>query len=356
MNNLQFQLVLACILKAVDTHADLLRHSASNVGNDLRLGAQEAPPAIVSVFLGDQLDEVIHNIVYKTADNDAVADNLDAGVSTVPLLRRDATDRNRTSPMAFTGNKFEFRMVGSSDSVATATTVLNTIVAEAFSDAADELEQAQDFETACRKLVRRYLKEHRRIVFNGDGYCDAWKEEAQRRGLPNIPCMVDAIPALISDKSVELFGKFHIYDKSELQSRVEVLYENYSKVIHIEAQTMLHMASKHYIPTVIRYVTELADSLSAVRNACPDLDVSVQEELLRRVSALLKDANTAHGELAAAVAETRTLSDGEVMARGFREKVVPVMVRLRAAVDQLELLVNKAYWPVPTYGDLMFEV
>ena len=356
MNNLQFQLVLACILKAVDTHADLLRHSASNVGNDLRLGAQEAPPAIISVFLGDQLDEMVHNIVYKTADNDAVADNLDAGVSTVPLLRRDATDRNRTSPLAFTGNKFEFRMVGSSDSVATATTVLNTIVAEAFSDAADELEQAEDFETACKKLVRRYLKEHRRIVFNGDGYCDAWKEEAQRRGLPNIPCMVDAIPVLLTEKSVELFKKFHIYDKNELQSRVEVLYENYSKVIHIEAQTMLHMASKHYIPTVIRYVTELAESVNAVRSACPDLDVAVQENLLRRVSGLLSCASAAHSELTAAVAETRALNDVETMARSYREKVVPVMVRLRTAVDQLELLVNKAYWPVPTYGDLMFEV
>ena len=356
MNNLQFQLVLACILKAVDTHADLLRHSASNVGNDLRLGAQEAPPAIISVFLGDQLDEVVHNIVHKTADNDAVADNLDAGVSTVPLLRRDATDRNRTSPLAFTGNKFEFRMVGSSDSVATATTVLNTIVAEAFCDAADELEQAEDFDAACRKLIRRYMKEHRRIIFNGDGYSAEWVAEAARRGLPNIGCMVDAIPVLVTEKSVDLFEKFHIFNRSELESRAEVLYENYAKVTGIEAQTMLHMASKHYIPTVIRYCTELAESVNSVRAACPDMDVSVQEDLLRRVSALLNCANAAHVELSAAVAQTRALPDGEAMARAFRETVVPVMQKLRSAVDQLELLVNKAYWPVPTYGDLMFEV
>ena len=356
MNNLQFQLVLSCILKAVDTHADLLRHSASNVGNDLRLGAQEAPPAIISVFLGDQLEEMVHNILHKTADNEAVAENLDAGVSTVPLLRRDATDRNRTSPLAFTGNKFEFRMVGSSDSVAPATTVLNTIVADAFCDAADELERAEDFEAACKKLIRRYLKEHCRIIFNGDGYCDAWKAEAQRRGLPNIGCMVDAIPVLMMEKSVKLFDKFHIYDKNELQSRVEVLYETYAKVKGIEAQTMLHMTSKHYIPTVIRYVTELAESVNAVRAACPELDVSVQQDLLQQVSGLLRCAKDAHAELAAAVAETRELPDAESIAHSFREKVVPAMQKLRSAVDKLELLVNKAYWPVPTYGDLMFEV
>jgi len=356
MSNLRFQLVLACILKAVDTHADLLRQSASNVGNDLRLGAQEAPPAIVSIFLGDQLDEMVHNIVNRTADNDAIADDLDAGISTVPVLRRDATDRNRTSPMAFTGNKFEFRMVGSSDSVASATTVLNTIVAEAFCMAADELEQAEDFETACRALVRRYMKEHRRIIFNGDGYSEEWVKEAARRGLPNISSMVDAIPVLTTEKSVNLFEKFHIYNRNELQSRAEVLYENYAKVIHIEAKTMLHMASKHYIPTVVKYCAELADSVNAVRAACPELDVSVQENLLRRVSALLAQANQAHTVLASRVQQTHTLNVGEEMARSFHDSVVPAMNDLRGAVDQLELLVNKAYWPVPTYGDLMFEV
>ncbi len=356
MNNLRFQLVLACILKAVDAHADLLRQSASNVGNDLRLGAQEAPPAIVSIFLGDQLDEMVHNIVNKTADNDAVADDLDAGISTVPILRRDATDRNRTSPMAFTGNKFEFRMVGSSDSVASATTVLNTIVAEAFCMAADELERAEDFETACRKLIRRYMKEHRRIIFNGDGYSEEWVREAERRGLPNIPSMVDAIPVLTTEKAVELFEKFHIYNRSELESRAEVLYENYAKIINIEAQTMLHMTSKHYIPTVVKYCGELASSVNAVKTACPDLDVSVQEDLLRRVSNLLARTNAAHTALAANVEMTHTLNVGQEMARSFHDRVVPAMNELRSAVDQLEVLVNKAYWPVPTYGDLMFEV
>ena len=356
MNNLRFQLVLACIMKAVDTHADLLRHSAGNVGNDLRLGAQEAPPAIISIFLGDQLDEVVHNIVHKTTDNDAVADNLDAGASTVPLLRRDATDRNRTSPFAFTGNKFEFRMVGSSDSVATATTVLNTIVADAFSEAADELEQAEDFSTACRHLIRRYMKQHRRIIFNGDGYSAQWVQEAQRRGLPNIPCMVDAIAVLTAPKNVELFEKFHIFNQSELESRSEVLYENYAKVINIEAQTMLHMASKHYIPAVIRYCGELATSINAMRAACPGMELDTQEQLLRRVNALLQQASENHAHLAQVTEYAHSLAEGEAAARAFREQVVPAMQALRAAVDKMELLVNKAYWPVPTYGDLMFEV
>ena len=356
MNNRRFLLVLACIMKAVDTHADLLRHSAGNVGNDLRLGAQEAPPAIISIFLGDQLDEVVHNIVHKTADNDAVADNLDAGASTVPLLRRDATDRNRTSPFAFTGNKFEFRMVGSSDSVATATTVLNTIVADAFSEAADELEQAEDFDTTCRHLIRRYMKQHRRIIFNGDGYSAQWVEEAERRGLPNISCMVDAIAVLTAEKNVKLFEKFHIFNKSELESRAEVLYENYAKVINIEAQTMLHMASKHYIPAVIKYCGELAGSVNAMRTACPGMDITVQEQLLRRVNSLLQQASEAHTHLAQVTDRAHSKAEGEAAARAFREQVVPAMQTLRSAVDQLELLVNKAYWPVPTYGDLMFEV
>ena len=356
MGNLRFQLVLACIMKAVDTHADLLRHSAGNVGNDLRLGAQEAPPAIISIFLGDQLDEVVHNIVHKTADNDAVADNLDAGASTVPLLRRDATDRNRTSPFAFTGNKFEFRMVGSSDSVATATTVLNTIVADAFCEAAGELEQAEDFDTACRQLIYRYMKQHRRIIFNGDGYSAQWVAEAARRGLPNIACMVDAIAVLTAPKNVELFEKFHIFNKSELESRSEVLYENYAKVINIEAQTMLHMASKHYIPAVIKYCGELASSINAMRSACPGMDITIQEQLLRRVNNLLQLTSESHAHLAQVTQQAHDQAAAETAARAFRERVVPAMQALRDAVDKMELLVNKAYWPVPTYGDLMFEV
>ncbi len=356
-SNLQFQLILACILKGVDTHADLLRQSAGNTGNDLRLGAHEAPPAIVSVFLGDQLDEMVSRILRgKSAAADAKEQSLDAGISTVPVLKRDATDRNRTSPFAFTGNKFEFRMVGSSDSVATATTTLNAIVAEAFCEAADILENVPNFEESCRELIRKYLAEHQRIVFNGDGYSEAWVAEAARRGLPNIPSMVDAIPTLVTDKAVNLFEKFHIFTRSELESRAEVLYECYAKIINIEAQTMLHMASKHYIPAVIKYSTELADSVNSVKCACPDLDISVQENLLRKVSGLLLQVSNAHRALMEESANVRKLSVGEDMARCYHERVVPVMNQLRSGVDQLELLVNKSYWPVPTYGDLMFEV
>lgn len=356
-SNLQFQLILACILKGVDTHADLLRQSAGNTGNDLRLGAHEAPPAIVSVFLGDQLDEMVSRILRgKSAAADAKEQSLDAGISTVPVLKRDATDRNRTSPFAFTGNKFEFRMVGASDSVATATTTLNAIVAEAFCEAADFLENVPNFEESCRELIRKYLAEHQRIVFNGDGYSEAWVAEAARRGLPNIPSMVDAIPTLVTDKAVNLFEQFHIFTRSELESRAEVLYECYAKTINIEAQTMLHMASKHYIPAVIKYTTELADSVNSVKSACPDLDVSVQENLLRKVSGLLLQVSNTHRALMEESANVRKLSVGEDMARCYHDRVVPVMNQLRAGVDQLELLVNKSYWPVPTYGDLMFEV
>jgi len=355
-NNLQFQLVLACILKAVDTHADLLRQSASNVGNDHRLGAQEAPPAIISIFLGDQLDEMVHSIVDGASSSGTCAGSLDSGVSTVPVLTKDATDRNRTSPFAFTGNKFEFRMVGSSDSIAPANTTLNAIVAEAFCEAADVLEQAEDFESACKALIKEYMTRHQRIVFNGDGYSEAWVAEAARRGLPNIPSMVAAIPALVTDKAVKLFEKFHIFTKPELESRTEVLYEGYSKVINIEAQTMLHMASKHYIPSVINYTTQLANSIASVKAVCPEADTSVQEDLLKQVSTLLSQASAAKTQLDALTAETNAMEDGGGMANAFHDKVVPAMSALRSAVDQLELLVDKDCWPVPTYGDLMFEV
>jgi glutamine synthetase len=247
-------------------------------------------------------------------------------------------------------------MVGSSDSVATATTVLNTIVADAFSEAADELEQAEDFDTACRHLIRRYMKQHRRIIFNGDGYSAQWVEEAARRGLPNIPCMVDAIAVLTAPKNVELFEKFHIFNKSELESRSEVLYENYAKVINIEAQTMLHMASKHYIPAVIKYCGELATSINAMRSACPGMDITTEEQLLRRVNDLLRQVSENHAHLAQVTEDAHSQAVGELAARSFRQQVVPAMEKLRGAVDRLELLVNKAYWPVPTYGDLMFEV
>ncbi|MCD7821620.1 MAG: glutamine synthetase III [Clostridiales bacterium] len=351
--NLQFQLILACVMSAVDKHADVLRDSASNVGNDHRLGAQEAPPAIISIFLGDQLEALVEKIV----DGDAptvIPGELDTGVSTVPVLKKDATDRNRTSPFAFTGNRFEFRMVGSSDNIAGPNTTLNAIMAEAFCDAADALEGAEDFETACKAYIKDLMTKHKRIVFSGDGYSEAWVEEAARRGLPNIKCMVDAIPVLTQPDAVEMFEKFGIYTKAELEAREEVRYENYAKRIGVEAKVMIHMAGKQYIPSVIAYSTTLAESVAAVEAA--GADASVQKELLTKVSALLKDAQAALTQLKAVYAETDAMDDVPEMARAYRYNVIPVMDALRAPIDELEMLVDSDYWPVPSYGDLMYDV
>ena len=355
--NLQFLLVLACILKAVDCHADLLRMSASCVGNDHRLGANEAPPAIISIFLGDQLENVVDQIIKNgTAAQTLSTGKLDVGVSTVPVLNKDATDRNRTSPFAFTGNKFEFRMVGSSDSIAEANTTLNAIVAEAFCDAADVLEKAADFETTCKEYIAETIKAHQRIIFNGNGYSDEWVVEAARRGLPNLKSMVDAVPTLTTDKAVALFEKFGIYTKAELEAHAEIMYETYAKVINIEAQTMIHMAGKHYIPAAITCSTELATSIGTVSDVCPDADVSVQQELLKKVTGLLRKTQDAQNALIREVAAANAMEDVCAMANHFHSVVTVIMAELRAAVDELELLVDKTVWPVPTYGDLMFEV
>lgn len=355
--NLQFQLILACIMKAVDEHADLLRQTAANVGNDHRLGAQEAPPAIISIFLGDQLEDVVNQITHSGVAAGVIkSGKLDTGVSTLPVLRKDATDRNRTSPFAFTGNKFEFRMVGSSDSIANANTALNTIVAEAFCEAADVLERSEHFEHDAKTLVAQYMIDHSRIIFNGNGYSEEWVREAARRGLPNLPSMVDAIPALTTERSVALFEKFGIFTRAELESRAEVMYETYAKTVNIEAQTMVHMAGKHYIPAVIHYVTRLANSVNAVRAACAEADVSAQRELLLRCSALLASAREALTRLECVTERTNAIEAVQDMANAFHSEVVPAMAELRGTIDELELLVDKDMWPVPTYGDLMFEV
>lgn len=354
--NIQFLLVLSCILKAVDVHADLLRESAADVGNDHRLGAHEAPPAIISVFLGDQLEDVIDQLCSTgEATHSKQGGTLRTGVTTLPDLDLDATDRNRTSPFAFTGNKFEFRMVGASDSVAPANVVLNTIVAEAFKEAADELEKAEDFAEAVHDMIKRLLKEHRRIIFNGNGYSAAWVEEAARRGLPNIPSMVDSIPAITTEKSVKLYEEFGVFTRAELESRAEIEYENYSKIINIEAKTMIEMASKQIIPAVIKYTTQLAASLGAVKSACPEADVSVQTELLIETSSLLSDMKVALSSLEEALDYCSGLASAE-QAHAYHDKVVPMMDALRAPADRLEMIVDKDLWPFPSYGDLIVEV
>ena len=338
--NIQFLLVLTCILKAVDTHADLLRESAADPGNDHRLGANEAPPAIISIFLGEQLQDVLTQLISTgTATHSLKGGVLETGVKTLPNLAKDATDRNRTSPFAFTGNKFEFRMVGSRDSIASPNIVLNTIVAEAFSDACDILEKADDFDTAVHDLIKQYANEHQRIVFNGNGYSDEWVEEAERRGLPNIKSMVDAIPALTTDKAIKLFGKFGVFTKAELESRVEIKFENYAKAINIEARAMIDIASKQIIPAVIKYTKSLADTVNAVTAA--GAEASVQVELLNETSALLSDTKVALAKLVDVTAEAAQKEEGAVQARFFHDVVTIAMAELREPVDKLEMIVDK---------------
>ncbi|HJC44368.1 MAG TPA: glutamine synthetase III [Candidatus Mediterraneibacter gallistercoris] len=353
--NTQFLLVLTCILRAVNMHADLLRESAADPGNDHRLGANEAPPAIISIFLGEQLEDVLEQLISTgEATHSLKGGKLDTGVSTLPELAKDATDRNRTSPFAFTGNKFEFRMVGSRDSIASPNIVLNTIVAESFADACDVLEKADDFDKAVHDLIKEYATENQRIVFNGDGYSEAWVEEAERRGLPNIRSMVEAIPAMVTDKAVNLFERFGVFTKAELESRAEIQYETYAKAINIEARTMIDMASKQFMPAFIKYTKTLADTVNAVTAA--GADASVQKETLAQVTALMGETKTALDALIKVTDEAAQKEEGAVQANFYHSDVFPAMEALRAPVDKLEMIVDKEAWPMPSYGDLIFEV
>lgn len=353
--NIQFLLVLACILKAVDIHADLLRQSASDVGNDHRLGANEAPPAIISVFLGDQLEDVVRQLV-ETGDAAKVKQGgkLETGVSTLPDFEKDATDRNRTSPFAFTGNKFEFRMVGSADSIASPNTTLNAIVAEAFCEAADRLEKAEDFDLEVHDIIKEYLTKHQRIIFNGDGYSDEWVAEAERRGLPNIKSMIEAASTITTDKAVALFEKFGIFTRVELESREEIIYETYAKTINIEALTMIDMAGKDIIPAVASYAGDLANTVIAIKEA--GATAEAQMEMLAEVDELLAEAKKALNTLKAVEAGASKITDAKELAFYYKDTVKAAMDALRAPVDKLEMIVDGTVWPIPTYGELMFEV
>ena len=354
--NVQFLLVLTCILKAVDEHADLLRESAADVGNDHRLGGNEAPPAVISVFLGEQLEDVLDQLISTgMATHSKKGGKLETGVKTLPDFMKDATDRNRTSPFAFTGNKFEFRMVGSRDSISSCNVVLNTIAAEVFKEACDRLEAAPDFELAVHDLIKEYATDHQRIVFNGNGYAPEWEEEAKRRGLPILRSMVDAIPALTTEKSVKLFESFGVFTRAELESRAEIQYEIYAKAINIEAKTMIDIATKQIIPAVIKYTTVLAKSINEVK-AVGDIDTSVQLGLLKETSKLLKETNAAMKVLGDLVAEYPSHEEGPDRPHFCRNRIVPAMEALRAPVDALEMIVDKEMWPMPSYGDLIFEV
>ena len=352
-HNLSFLLMLAAMMKAVDENAGLLRMSAAVPGNDHRLGAQEAPPAIISMFIGEQLTAIVEHIIAGNEESVPTGSVMKVGVSTLPEIRRDATDRNRTSPFAFTGNKFEFRMVPSSGCIADANTVLNTITADALKSFADELEGAEDFEEALKQLIRREMTAHQRILFNGNGYTDEWVREAERRGLPNIVGMVDAIPELTKKESVDLFERHGVYTEKELVARADVSYELYSKTINIEALTMIDMAGKDIVPAVIRFTTEVAQSVQALESVGGDSEV--QRELLENLTALLKEARTALADLRAKQARAVELS-GKEQARFYYEAVCPAMQSLRGPIDRLEMMVSGDLWPIPTYDELLFNV
>ena len=356
-NNTQFLLFLSAVIAAVDENAALLRMSASNPGNDHRLGANEAPPAIISIFLGEQLEDIVEQIIESgTATHSLKGGKMDIGVNSIPPVKKDATDRNRTSPFAFTGNKFEFRMLASSMSIADANTVLNASVADILEKMASELEAAPDFNEAVDKLIQKTLKEHQKIILNGNGYSDEWVAEAERRGLPNVKTMVDATASLTDPKTIQMFENQNVFSKTELESRAEINYEAYAKAINIEAKAMIDMATKQYIPAVIKYTTSLAESINSIQSACPEAEVTVQTSILKQCSSLLTKAQKALIALRQINGDACIMEEGKAQAEYYRDHVFPAMEDLRTPIDELEMLVDKEDWPVPSYGDMLFEV
>lgn len=353
--NAQFLIFLTAIIKGVDQYADILRVSAASHGNDHRLGAAEAPPAIISIFLGDQLQDIFDQIEHGEATSSLQGGKMRVGVNTLPYLNRDATDRNRTSPLAFTGNKFEFRMPPSSGSISGPNFVFNTIVADALKEFADQLEKAEDFNEAVHDLIRDTYIAHKRIIFDGNGYSEEWKQEAARRGLPNISNTVDAIPALITDKAISLFERHHVLSCLELHSRAEINYEAYIKQINIEAKTMIDIASKQIRPAVLKYAGSVAQSLAAIKSAGGD--TSVAEELLQEINENIAQFHKALKHLEE-VAEQAQLLKGSSRSQAVfcRDYVFEAMQALRVPADALEMLVDEDVWPFPTYGELLYNI
>ncbi len=355
--NLKFLLILAAIIKAVDDYQELLRISVAYAGNDHRLGAGEAPPAIVSIFVGEELSALIDSIVDGTAYKGARAAMLDLGIPSVPVFRKDTTDRNRTSPFAFTVNKFEFRMLGASQKIAMPNTVLNTAVAESFRQFADALENAEeDFDTVLARLIKDTFTAHRRILFDGNGYAEDWKREAARRGLASLPTSVDAYKTFMDEKNVKLFSSMGVMSEAEMRSREEIYFENYSKVVNIEASTMIVMASRDYIPAVETYIAQIADSAAKKRAVCEDASCAMEKDVIRRLSSLNAEAYSAVEALKAVEARASSISDPKARAECYAEEVIPAMATLRRAVDEMETLTSSKVWPVPTYGDMMFRL
>ena len=353
--NTRFLLFLAAIIKAVDEYAEILRMSIASAGNDHRLGANEAPPAIISMYLGDQVGDIVEQILKNgKATSSLSSGTLEFGIKKLPVLEKDPTDRNRTSPFAFTGNRFEFRMVASSNSIGDTNTVLNAMMAEAFSEACDALEGAADFDKAVEEYTAKLMKEHARIVFNGNGYSEEWPIEAEKRGLPNCRSIVDAIPALVDDTTVAMYEKFNILSKAELEARKEILFEQYAGVRNIEALTMVEMSNRIIMPAVTKYTKDLADTVIAVKEA--GADASVQAGLLGEISAKLAETKKATTALAEIVEEAKAKDDSKAIAISYKDDVMAAMAALRKPVDELEVIMPKEVWPMPTYGDLVYEI
>ena len=352
--NAQFLLFLAAVIKAVDEYQDLLRISVASAGNDHRLGANEAPPAVVSMFLGEELNAVLESIKSETPYGAREKELLKVGVHVLPRFPKDTTDRNRTSPFAFTGNKFEFRMLGSSASVADANTVLNTAVAEELRQFADVLENASDFKAALHDLIRDTIREHDRIIFNGNGYDDAWITEAEKRGLLNLKTTPDCLPYLLKEKNIALFTSHRVFSEAELRSRFEIMEESYSKVLCIEARTMIEMARRDILPAVSAYTASLSEAVKAKKAA--GAAAGFEEETVRDISSYSEAAYAALKELEADMSKTAEITDSSALSMYYKDAVLPAMDKLRKAVDTLETLTSSEYWPYPTYGELLFGV
>ena len=356
MENLQFLVFLAAVIKAVDEYADLLRTSVATPGNDHRLGANEAPPAIISIFVGEELEAVIDAIASDSPYAGPVKMKMDLGVDVLPKFSKDTTDRNRTSPFAFTGNKFEFRMPGSAENLSDANTILNTAVAKELKGYADELEKADDFTSAAIALIKRTIRDHRRVIFNGNGYTAEWEEEAAKRGLPNKKNTPAALPALIDPKNIQLMEDFGVLTKVEMESRYEVELEHYSKIINIEALTMLEMARKQLLPAVNAYMSEVANTAASKLAVSENLSVRSETKALTRLSADADAMSDAVDELQAAVDAAKALSDESVKAVAFHDDVLPKMDALRAAADDAETICGEDYWPLPSYSKMLYYV
>ncbi len=356
--NAQFLLFLCAVIKAVDEYQDMLRVSIASAGNDHRLGAAEAPPAVVSIFLGDELTAILESLENETAYDAKEKVQMRVGVHTLPRFPKDTTDRNRTSPFAFTGNKFEFRMLGSSQPVSEPNVVLNTAVAAALDEFATELEAAEDFNGALGALIRRVIKAHKRIIFNGNGYDEAWLAEAKRRGLCNYPTTADCLPCYVLPKNIALFEKYGVYSETEMRARYEIYLQNYAKVLHIEAHTMVSMTQKDILPAALRYGRELAETIVAKRMALPSVSCADTEEALLVKINMLTDALAARLEslrTCLSKAEDASWSARE-LAEYYRDEIIPAMEAVRESADGLEVLVAKDLWPLPSYGDMLFSV